>query len=549
MPRLLRILASAALLVSAATLLSRIVGVLRWVVFSPNVGAGAVGTAYQSANLVPNILFEVVAGGALAGAVVPLLAGPLARKSTAEASAIASALLTWAVALMLPLAVLVALLRAPIAAALVGAGRPETAFAEDFLLMFAPQLVLYAVGAVLTGVLQAHRRFLWPALMPLLSSLVVIGCYAGYGASGGGGAQDATPSALALLGWGTTAGVAALALPLALPTARTGLRIRPRLRFPGDAGARALRLAGAGMAVLLAQQIANLVVMLVANRSGGTGAFVVFSYVQAVYMLPYAVLAVPVATVVFPTLSSLAARVREGGADASDDEVDAVISRTTGIVCALGLLGAAVLVAAAAPLGAFFSGFDAARASDSGDGPLAHMALAVAVISLAVPGWCLVAWGTRVFYALERSRTAATATAAGWAVTAASLVVGALILAARPELAASPAQGTLVLISLSFAFGMTVAGAGLLVGIGRLRGRGALAGALRRLLVLLPVAAASAVVGALTASAASAAAGGLPQTPAALLAGIAAGLAAVAVFAVGALLVDWRLVSDLAHLR
>ncbi len=39
--------------------------------------------------------------------------------------------------------------------------------------VFAPQLPLYGVGIVLTGVLQAHRRFAWPVLAPLLSSVVV----------------------------------------------------------------------------------------------------------------------------------------------------------------------------------------------------------------------------------------------------------------------------------------------------------------------------------------------------------------------------------------
>jgi putative peptidoglycan lipid II flippase len=45
------------------------------------------------------------------------------------------------------------------------------------LLVFLPQVVLYGVAVVLTGVLQAHRRFLGPALAPLLSSVVVISAY------------------------------------------------------------------------------------------------------------------------------------------------------------------------------------------------------------------------------------------------------------------------------------------------------------------------------------------------------------------------------------
>ena len=93
MPRLLRFAASAALLVSVATLLSRLVGFLRWIVFSPTVGAGAVGTAYQSANQVPNILFEVVAGGA--PAVRSSHCWPRRRTGGHVTAPIASALTTW----------------------------------------------------------------------------------------------------------------------------------------------------------------------------------------------------------------------------------------------------------------------------------------------------------------------------------------------------------------------------------------------------------------------------------------------------------------------
>ena len=53
--------------------------------------------------------------------------------------------------------------------------------------VFAMQLPLYGVGVVLTGVLHAHRRFTWPVLAPLLSSLTVIGAYAAFAAVEGPG--------------------------------------------------------------------------------------------------------------------------------------------------------------------------------------------------------------------------------------------------------------------------------------------------------------------------------------------------------------------------
>lgn len=171
--------ASAALLIALVTIAARVFGFGRWLVFSPTVGSGGVGTAYQSANQLPNVLFEVAAGGALAGAIVPLLAGPIARGAAHEASKIASALLTWTITLLLPLSALLALLAGPLTNALVPGNQvPGTvALSTRLLIVFAPQVVLYGIGVVLTGVLQAHRRFLWPAFVPLLSSAVVMAAY------------------------------------------------------------------------------------------------------------------------------------------------------------------------------------------------------------------------------------------------------------------------------------------------------------------------------------------------------------------------------------
>ena len=81
---------------------------------------------------------------------------------------------------------LIAVLAEPIARLLLGEGDPaKVALAARFLLVFAPQVVLYGIGIVLTGVLQAHRRFAGPALAPLLSSLVVAAAYLLFAGIGG----------------------------------------------------------------------------------------------------------------------------------------------------------------------------------------------------------------------------------------------------------------------------------------------------------------------------------------------------------------------------
>src|SRR5450756_2523858 len=111
------------------------------------------------------VLFEVAAGGALASAVVPLLALPLARSMRKDVDRTASAMLGWALAVLVPLAVVVAVLARPLVGVFMpGATVAELGVAASFLAMFAVQIPLYGAGLVLTGVLQAHRRFLAAAL-------------------------------------------------------------------------------------------------------------------------------------------------------------------------------------------------------------------------------------------------------------------------------------------------------------------------------------------------------------------------------------------------
>ena len=175
--------AGAAALIAVLTVASRLAGFGRTGIFTWVVGTTDLGGVYVVANTVPNIVFEIVAGGALASLVVPLLAGAVAAGDRRAVAATTGALLTWTVTLLVPLAVLVAVFAGPIVSLIIGDPTPAQRDAGARMLrVFAPQLPLYGIGIVLTGVLQAHRRFAWPVLAPLLSSLTVIGVYLLFGA-------------------------------------------------------------------------------------------------------------------------------------------------------------------------------------------------------------------------------------------------------------------------------------------------------------------------------------------------------------------------------
>ena len=498
--------------VAGLTLASRALGFVRWLVQASTVGAGTVAGAYATANQVPNVLYEVVVGGALAATVVPLLSSAAGAGRREDAGRIASGLLGPVLAVLVPAGLALALLAGPVASLFPVSQGADPALQHglvaSFLRMFALQVPLYGVGVVLTGVLQAHGRFTWPALTPVASSLVVMAAYAVYGRMSAGGSQEPSAAALRVLGWGTTLGVAALSLPLIRPARRLGLRIRPTLRLERSVATRALRLGGAGLWTLLAQQASVLAVLVLARAGGRAGTVAVYQYTQAVYVLPYAVLAVPVATVLFPRLSAAFAADDAGGARG-------LAATSTALVCAVAVAGAGALVAVSGGAERLFG-----LLTD-----VTGMGAALVAMAPGLVGYALIYQVTRVLFAADRARGAALATAAGWLA-----VVGASALMVR---ALAPAGGdgaaTLLALGLGQSAGMTVAGAGLLAVLAASLGRGVLAPVARTAGVAVPVAA---VGGAAVRSVALAAGGAAPALACSLLGALAvAGLVLAAAIA------------------
>ena len=334
----------AAAIIGVLTVLSGVIGFVRQLVFAHTVGASCVGTAYTTANQVPNIIYDIVLGGALTSAVVPVLAGPVARAAgsgagghggsarldgcpvgaaaspgdvdvdAAEARRIASALLTWTVLLLVPAAAVIALVAGPLTALLIPAARgcehaATLAVSARMLVAFAPQIPLYGIAVVLYGILQSHRRFTAPALAPIVSSVVVAagrvlripgprqrlpeparrppgerGTHPGAGHHGGGCGPRPDRGC----------------------PGRLRLGLRPALRFPDGVAARVRGLAMVRVITLIAQDLSTVAAIVLANGHGGSGALVLYSYGWQVFFIVYAGLAVPIATNMFPVLSARA---------------------------------------------------------------------------------------------------------------------------------------------------------------------------------------------------------------------------------------------------
>ncbi|MFC3808002.1 murein biosynthesis integral membrane protein MurJ [Terrabacter sp. MAHUQ-38] len=535
-------LLAAAGTIAVITLVARIVGFGRWFAFSHSVGATCVGSVYQSVNAVPNVLFEIAAGGVLAAVAVPLVATSLARGDRSQADATASALLTWAVVVLVPLAIVVTLAARPIAGALLGTGcAGEVALGAELLVVFAVQIPLYGVAIVLAGVLQSHQRFVGAAVAPLLSSLVVIATYLLYRSLvplPAAAIADVPTGAVAVLGVGTTLGVVALGLPLLVPVRRAGIRLRARLRFPQGAGRRVRALALAGLLAVAGQQLATLVVIRIANDRGGPGTLNVYTYAQAVTLLPYAVLAVPLATAAFPSLAGAhAASSVPGGAPAAE----ATLRRAWLATVVVSLFGAAALVAVAVPVGSFFQSLDAGSGSQTSLRTLAAMGDAVTLFAPSVVALAVIGLLARASYVRGAALAAGALAAAGWLATA---VMPLLLL--DPAGASGPA--TVRALGAGSSLGLALGAVLLVVLVGRTWGWAALSLPPRPLVAALTGSVVAAGTGRAVASWLSVSGVG-HSLGSSLLVGVGVGVLALAVMIGLALAVDPSLVARVRRAR
>ena len=460
-----RRIAAAAAVIAVFTVVVRLAGFARTLVFAGAVGTTDLGDIYQTANTIPNILFEIVAGGALAVILVPLLAGAAAEGDRRQVADVVSALLTWTVLLLVPLALLLALFASPVVALLAGDASPQAVqVGARMLRVFAVQVPLYGVGVVLTGVLHAHHRFIWPVLAPLLSSLTVIAAYLMFALVDDPGTDIArvSPAGELILSVGTTLGVAVLTGCLVIPIRAVGVAFRPRLALGAQTARRAVSLASAAVVTVAAQQLATAYLIRLAN-GGPDGSLVLYTLAQAVYLLPWAVLVVPLSTPTFPILAAAAA--------AGDTRrFDATLARTTRAVLLAAGLGTSALVGLAQPMGRLLSAITATHP------PAATLAISIVAFAPGLLGFAMFALFNRALNAAGEARRATTGAVIGWAAT----VGAALVLAAT-----TPAEDRVPVLAAASSVGMTVLGAAMVATIVRRRGSSALAGFVRTLLVSL----------------------------------------------------------------
>jgi putative peptidoglycan lipid II flippase len=472
-------IARGALLIAGLTAISRILGLGRTLVFSQSVGSGCLGTAYVTANQVPNLIYELALGGALTSAMVPVLARSAARanadpEAKEHVARVTSALLTWGVIILLPLTVLVMATAHPIASLLVPAN-PNSACARSamvgvtatMLIAFAPQVLFYGISVVLFGLLQAYRRFTGPTLAPVVANFVMIGTYLGYAALNHGRPLGGTPlTAVLVLSIGTTMNIGTLVLVALPPALRLRLKLRPTLSFPPGVMRQVGGLALVGILEFLASDVASVITIVLANGHGDTGALVLVNYSSLVFNSIAAVFAISIVTSAFPVLSATDA-----------GPFDRTCAGSTRSILLMSWLGTAVIVAVAIP---------AAHILVKQPDQVTQLTEALILSAPAVAGQGVVVNISRVMFALGRLRAAAVGLIT--IALAPAVISIPFVLSGSPRLTVAFIAGSATVAQLGAAVPMLLA-------IRRIRGKAAVEGVVRAALASLAAGAAGSAAG------------------------------------------------------
>lgn len=374
----------AATLVMALFFLSRMAGLAREMIISARFGTGADLDAYLAAFRVPDLLFQLIAGGALGSAFIPVFAGCVARRDRAGAWRVFSAV-TNLVLLLLTLVTAAAAVAAPwlVRAVLAPGFSPaQQALTVDLMRWMLISTVIFGVSGIIMGVLNSLDHFLLPALAPVLYNLSIIA-----------GAWFLAP---ALGVHGLVIGVvvgAALHLDIQLfGLWRYGARYQATLGLTDSRVHEVARLMGPRVLGLAAVQL-NFWVNTILASALPAGSLSALNYAWLLMLLPQGIVAQGVATAAFPTFAVLEAQGRRA-------ELRSTIS---------GALRGVLFLAIPAAVGLFVWRVPLIRLLlERGEFTASSTALTAAALMYYAPGLVghsVVEIVARAFYALHDTRT------------------------------------------------------------------------------------------------------------------------------------------------
>lgn len=290
-------------MVSVLVIISRVTGFFRTAVQAWAIGAAMLASCYTIANQLPNMLYELVVGGMLITAFLPVYVKVRNELGREGASEYASNLLSILLVVMAGIAALSFVFAAPIIWTQ-SAGAAEgfdSELAIWFFHWFCCEIVLYALSSVFSGVLNAERDYLVSNAAPIYNNVVVILTFVLYGAVTRFGILGEN-QALLILAIGHPLGVALQVLVQMPALRRHGVRFRLRVNLHDPALRETLSIGLPTLVVTLAGYPTLAVMSSSAMSVTNSGAAIMY-YSRVWYVLPYSIFAVPISVTMFTELS------------------------------------------------------------------------------------------------------------------------------------------------------------------------------------------------------------------------------------------------------
>ena len=294
--------ASAALM-SVCVLFSRITGFLRTWAMAFALGSSFLSSSYQVANNLPNMLYELVMGGMLVTAFLPVYISVKKKSGTRAGNAYASNLLTLVTIFLGVLSILCMIFPAQVIyTQTFYSDQSSSALATFFFQYFAIQLVFYGASSIVSGLLNANRDYLWSSIAPVANNVIVIATFLMYAAI----APINSDAALFVIAIGNPLGVF-VQMAIQLPALkRNGIRLRPRIDLHDPALRDTLAIGGPTFLVMIIS-FATVSVMNAASYCFAVDGPSILAYSRLWYTLPYSFLAIPITTAMFTELSEMKA--------------------------------------------------------------------------------------------------------------------------------------------------------------------------------------------------------------------------------------------------
>lgn len=389
---------------AVGTLLSRITGVLRDIAMVAAVGTSVFSDAYSVANSLPNIIYILIAGGAINSVFIPVLVRRM-QDDADNGKEYADRLLTLVMTVLAGI-VLFAMLFAPLIIQLYSTSEwtgEDRRIATLLAYWCLPQIFFYGVYTLASQVLNARNRFAMPMFAPIINNVVAIVTAWLFIAFNHfvPTAQTVTLTQLALLGAGTTLGVVIQAVVLIPALRKAGYRYHPRFDFRGAGLGKTRDLAVWTIGFVAINQLSFLIISnlttyanVIARDSGATAVgFTSYQKGQLMMMLPHAIITVSLITALLPRLSRHAH-------ESDISKFGQHLIQTLRLVATFIIPSAVFIVIAGPNIGVVLYSYGAATNTQG-----AAVGLIASMFAIGLPAFSLFYALLRSYYAKENTRT------------------------------------------------------------------------------------------------------------------------------------------------